>query len=87
MPEYIGDVRFSSIKIWVEREKKRRKNRIINEIKKDLHSNTKIGREIEGLKGELGLCKEKIEEIRRELSHFKKDVFESSFTKCARFCT
>ncbi len=73
MPEYIGDVRISSIQIWVEREKKRRRNRIINEIKKGLHSNTKIGWEIEDLKRESGLCREKIEEVSRELSNFKKD--------------
>lgn len=74
MPEYIGDVRFSSIKIWIESDKKRRKERIINEIKRGSHSNTKIGQEIEDLKRELGCCWDKIEEVRNKLSHFKRDL-------------
>lgn len=45
--EYIGNVRSNSIKRWIERDKKQRKDIIRNEIEKGSHSNTEIGKELE----------------------------------------
>jgi hypothetical protein len=71
--EYIGNVRSNSIKRWIERDKKQRKNRIRNEIEKGSHSNTEIGQRIEEVKVELGRCMDKIEEISKILSFSKRD--------------
>lgn len=73
MPEYIGDFRYTSIKMWYEKEKERRRKRIINEIQKGSHSDTEIGRNIEITRKNLSICEEKLEKICRELDSFKGD--------------
>jgi hypothetical protein len=74
MPEYIGDVRFSSIVEWVEREKRQRRERLTNEVEKGSHSNTRIGQEIEGSKIDLSRCHDKLKAVCKELSLFEVDL-------------
>lgn len=74
MPEYIGEFRYTSIKTWYEKEKERRKKRIINEIQKGSHSDTEIGRNIAIMKKNLSTCEENLEKTCRDIDSFTRDL-------------
>lgn len=74
MPDYIGEFKYGQIKKGYNEEKKKRKERINNEIIEGVYSNTEKGKEIEDLKEEFWMYSERIEELSRTISSFGEDL-------------
>ena len=74
MPDYVGESKYRQIKKGYNEEKKKRKERIDNEIIEGLHSNTENGKKIEDLKKDFWMYSERIEELSGMISSFGEDL-------------
>lgn len=74
MPEYIGPIRYNSIKNWYNKEKHRRKKQIPEEIKIGKFFNKKIGIELEKTKKYKINLQEKLNNLEKVISSFDSDL-------------
>jgi hypothetical protein len=85
MPDYVGESKYRQIKKGYNEEKKKRKERINNEIIEGFYSNTENGRKIEELKEEFWMYSERIEELSRTISSFSEDLQRYDGVSFTRF--